>query len=75
MIPDLSTVLQSAIYEISTFLLYPVMAILLGLVTWSIIELGGFLFELRFRERDLKRMEEGALLARRYLSEDRKSVV
>ncbi len=69
MIPDLSTVLQSAIYEISTFLLYPVMAILLGLVTWSIIELGGFLFEFRFRERDLKRMEEGALLARRYLSE------
>jgi len=66
-VTEVFTILQSAIYEISTFMLYPVMVILLGLVTWSIIELGGFVFEFRFRDRDLKRMEHGALMARKSL--------
>jgi biopolymer transport protein ExbB/TolQ len=52
---------QNLIYIISTNLLYPVIVILLGLIAWSLIELGSFLFEWRARHRDLEMMERGAL--------------
>lgn len=52
---------QTSIYLISTNLLYPVIIILLGLILWSLIEFGRFLFEWRVRHRDLKTMEKGAL--------------
>jgi len=52
---------QTGIYLISTNLLYPVIVILLGLIAWSLIELGSFLFEWRARHRDLEMMERGAL--------------
>jgi biopolymer transport protein ExbB/TolQ len=58
---------QSAIYIISTNLLYPVIIILLGLIIWSIIEIGSFLSEYKTRHRDLWLIENGALKARRLM--------
>ncbi|RLG25526.1 hypothetical protein DRN76_02665 [Methanosarcinales archaeon] len=67
---SIASVLQSAIYTVSTSMLYPVMIILLALATWSILQLGGFIFEYRFRHRDLKQLEYGALKARALLQND-----
>ncbi|MGP8328837.1 MAG: MotA/TolQ/ExbB proton channel family protein [Methanosarcinaceae archaeon] len=57
------SVAQSGVYTISTNLLYPVIIILFGLFAWSVIELGGFLFEWRARHRDFWLIESGALKA------------
>jgi biopolymer transport protein ExbB/TolQ len=54
---------QSGIYIISSNLLYPVIIILIGLIVWSVIELGGFLSEWHSRHRDLWLIENGALNA------------
>jgi len=54
---------QSGIYIISSNLLYPVIIILIGLIIWSVIELGGFLSEWHSRHRDLWLIENGALNA------------
>ncbi|MEA1865133.1 MAG: MotA/TolQ/ExbB proton channel family protein [Euryarchaeota archaeon] len=56
--------LQQTISIISTNLLYPVMIVLIILIAGSLTELGGFFFEWRNRNRDLGRMEEGAVRAR-----------
>ena len=58
------SVAQSGIYVISTNLLYPVVIILLGLLAWSIIEVGGFFSEWRTRHSDFWLIENGALQAR-----------
>ena len=50
--------LQSGIYLISTHLLYPVIILLLGLIAWTLIELGRFLFEWRARRRNLEPVEK-----------------
>ena len=57
------TTAQSGIYIISSNLLYPVIIILIGLIIWSVIELGGFLSEWHSRHRDLWLIENGALNA------------
>ncbi|CAD6492644.1 MAG: hypothetical protein EMLJLAPB_00342 [Candidatus Argoarchaeum ethanivorans] len=67
---SIASLLQSAIYTVSTSMLYPVMIILLALAAWSILELGGFIFEYRFRHRDLKQLEYGALHARALLQNE-----
>lgn len=58
---------QTSIYLISTNLLYPVIMILLGLIFWSLIEFGCFLFEWHIRHRDLETMEKGALEGKKLL--------
>lgn len=52
--------MQSGIYIVSSNLLYPVIIILLGLITWSLIELGSFIFEWHSRHRNLKTIEKCA---------------
>ena len=58
---------QTGIYVLSTNLLYPVIIILLGLLAWSFIEVGGFFSEWRTRHRDFWLIENGALKARELL--------
>ena len=58
---------QSGIYLISTNLLYPVLTILFILVGWSLIALGGFLYEWHARHRDFMSLERAALKARALL--------
>ena len=55
---------QTGIYVISTNLLYPVIIILLGLLAWSFIEVGGFFTEWRARHSDFWLIENGALKAK-----------
>jgi biopolymer transport protein ExbB/TolQ len=57
---DFESGLQSVLYGISTYLLYPVIIILLCLIGWSLIELGRFLFEWRARNRNLEPVERRA---------------
>lgn len=71
---DISTALelfkswaQSGIYRISTNLLYPVIIILFILIGWSLIALGGFLYEWHARNRDFISLERGAFKARALL--------
>jgi len=58
------SVAQSGIYVISTNLLYPVIIILLGLLAWSFIGIGGFFTEWRARHSDFWLIENGALKAK-----------
>lgn len=58
---------QSGIYLISTNLLYPVIIILFILIGWSLIALGGFLYEWHARNRDFVSLERGAFKARAFL--------
>ena len=58
---------QSGIYLISTNLLYPVIIILFILIGWSLIALGGFLYEWHARNRDFISLERAALKARALL--------
>lgn len=58
---------QSGIYLISTNLLYPVIIILFILIGWSLIALGGFLYEWHARNRDFVSLESGAFKARALL--------
>jgi len=58
---------QSGIYLISTNLLYPVIIILFILIGWSLIALGGFLYEWHARNRDFVSLERGAFKARALL--------
>lgn len=58
---------QSGIYLISTNLLYPVIIILFILIGWSLIALGGFLYEWHARSRDFGALERGAFKARTLL--------
>jgi biopolymer transport protein ExbB/TolQ/LEA14-like dessication related protein len=58
---------QSGIYIISTNLLYPVLIILFILIGWSLIALGGFLYEWHARNRDFISLERAALKARTLL--------
>ena len=58
---------QSGIYIISTNLLYPVIIILFILIGWSLIALGGFLYEWHARNRDFESLERGAFKARALL--------
>jgi len=55
---------QWLIYTISKWLLYPVIIILFILIVWSLIALGGFLYEWHARMRDFVSLERGALRAR-----------
>ncbi|MHC1636145.1 MAG: MotA/TolQ/ExbB proton channel family protein [Candidatus Methanospirareceae archaeon] len=48
---DIAQALQSAIYIVSTSLLYPVIVILLGMVALTVVEIGMFSFELLMRVR------------------------
>ncbi|MEA2074694.1 MAG: MotA/TolQ/ExbB proton channel family protein [Euryarchaeota archaeon] len=71
---DISTALeifksaaQSGIYIISTNLLYPVIIILLILIGWSLIALGGFLYEWHARNRNFVSLERGAFKAKALL--------
>ena len=59
---------QSGIYLISTNLLYPVIIILFILIGWSLIALGGFLYEWHARNRDFVSLESGAFKARALLN-------
>jgi biopolymer transport protein ExbB/TolQ len=72
---DISTALeifksfaQSGIYFISTNLLYPVIIILFILIVWSLIAIGGFLYEWHARNRDFASLERGAFKARALLN-------
>ncbi|NQE04847.1 hypothetical protein C5S32_03155 [ANME-1 cluster archaeon GoMg1] len=58
---------QSGIYIISTNLLYPVIIILFILIVWSLIALGGFLYEWHARKRDFAVLERSAFKARALL--------
>ena len=58
------SIAQTGIYVISANLLYPVIIILLGLLAWSFIEVGGFLTEWRARHSDFWLVENGALKAK-----------
>ena len=59
----MASALQSAIYAVSTSLLYPVVLLLLFLVAWIAVELGGFLYELFSRLRSPSRLEDGITAA------------
>nr|QNO58278.1 hypothetical protein BFNMBJLP_00012 [Methanosarcinales archaeon ANME-1 ERB7] len=61
---------QTGIYLISTSLLYPVIIILFLLICWSLIALGGFIYEWYKRDRDFVSLEHGAFKARTLLNED-----
>jgi biopolymer transport protein ExbB/TolQ len=61
---------QSGIYLISTSLLYPVIIILFVLIVWSLIAIGGFLYEWHKRDRDFVSLERGAFKARALLDEN-----
>jgi len=58
------SIAQTGIYIISANLLYPVIIILLGLLAWSFIEVGGFFTEWRARHSDFWLVENGALKAK-----------
>ena len=62
--------MQSGIYIISTSLLYPVIIILFLLICWSLIALGGFIYEWYKRDRDFVSLERSAFKARALLNED-----
>ncbi len=77
MMIDISTALeifkqgaQKGIYLLSTNLLYPVIILLLTLIAWSLISLGGFLYEWRTRDRDFASLERGAFKARALLDDN-----
>jgi biopolymer transport protein ExbB/TolQ len=73
---NLPNILQSAIYIISTSLLYPVIIILLGMVAFIIIEIGMFSYEYVTRGGGLKRaksndLENSVLEAKALIDEDK----
>ena len=55
---------QTVILYISEGLLYPVIIILFILIGWSLIALGGFLYEWHARNRDFASLERAALKAK-----------
>ncbi|NQE44900.1 hypothetical protein C5S31_02595 [ANME-1 cluster archaeon GoMg2] len=61
---------QSGIYLISTSLLYPVIIILFVLIVWSLIAIGGFLYEWHKRDRNFVSLERGAFKARALLEKN-----
>ena len=72
---NLSSILQSAIYQISTSLLYPVIIILLGMTAFIVVEIGMFSFEWLARAGRLKGgaksndLEKGVLKAKALIDE------
>lgn len=72
---NLSSILQSAIYQISTSLLYPVILILLGMTAFMVVEIGMFSFEWLARAGRLKGatksndLETGVLEAKALIDE------
>lgn len=72
---NLSSILQSAIYQISTSLLYPVIIILLGMTAFIVVEIGMFSFEWLARAGRLKGgaksndLEKGVLEAKALIDE------
>ena len=72
---NLSSILQSAIYQISTSLLYPVIIILLGMTAFIVVEIGMFSFEWLARAGRLKGgaksndLEKGVLEAKLLIDE------
>ena len=72
---NLSSILQSAIYQISTSLLYPVIIILLGMTAFIVVEIGMFSFEWLARAGRLKGgaksndLEKGVLEAKELIDE------
>jgi hypothetical protein len=75
---NLPQILQSAIYLVSTSLLYPVIIILLGMTAFLIIEIGMFSFEWLARADRLKRggnkpkdLEKGVIEAKALIDEGR----
>lgn len=72
---NLSSILQSAIYHISTSLLYPVIIILLGMTAFIVVEIGMFSFEWLARAGRLKGgtkskdLEKGVLEAKALIDE------
>lgn len=72
---NLSSILQSAIYQISTSLLYPVILILLGMTAFIVVEIGMFSFEWLARAGRLKGgansndLEKGVLEAKALIDE------
>ncbi|NQE53386.1 hypothetical protein C5S29_07315 [ANME-1 cluster archaeon GoMg3.2] len=72
---NLSSILQSAIYQISTSLLYPVIIILLGMTAFIVVDIGMFSFEWLARAGRLKGgaksndLEKGVLEAKALIDE------
>ncbi len=58
---------QTVILYISEWLIYPVIIILFILIAWSLIALGGFIYEWHARNRDFASLERGAFKARTLL--------
>lgn len=65
---DLSTAITTILYMVSTSLLYPVVIALLILTGYSFILLGAFLSEYASRNRDIVRLREGCINAKKLLS-------
>ncbi len=66
---DLSSAITTALYMVSTSLLYPVVIALLVLAAYSFILLGAFLSEYASRNRDMERLREGCERAKGFLNE------
>jgi len=65
---DMASGLMSALYMISTSLLYPVILLLLGLIGWSMMLLGSFISEYSTRNRDIKKIKKGCIVAKKYIN-------
>jgi biopolymer transport protein ExbB/TolQ len=64
---EISSGIMTALYMVSTSLLYPVIIALLGLIAYSLMLVGSFLSEYASRSRDLRKIREGCKLAREYM--------
>ena len=63
----LSSSVMSALYMVSTSLLYPVVLALLGLIALSLLYLGSFAAEYASRNRDIERVRSGCANAKAHI--------
>ncbi len=63
----LSSSVMSALYMVSTSLLYPVVLALLGLIALSLLYLGSFAAEYASRNRDIGRVRSGCVEAKAHI--------
>ncbi len=63
----LSSAVMSALYMVSTSLLYPVVLVLLGLIALSLLYLGSFAAEYASRNRDIERVRTGCTDAKAHI--------
>ncbi|MEM2990110.1 MAG: MotA/TolQ/ExbB proton channel family protein [Halobacteria archaeon] len=66
---DISSAITTALYMVSTSLLYPVVIALLVLAAYSFILLGAFLSEYASRNRNIAKLREGCEEAKKFLIE------